>query len=226
MKKMLTLVTLIGLAFAPLAAEAANEQLAERLVSSLYKDPTTLTPNSRAKDPAKRDAYYRSIAVDYYADRYSEIELTDLVGFFSTPAGARLLKSQPKIEHEVLAVAFSEALDKGATLPAASQTAADDPRAKLAAQLMKSPYFENRIETVASQYEVVRGGFQAPAKKPSSESLEKISALYIDRYARRFGDRLLQEIVTFYGTKLGTKFSMGQVELPKKLEKAAEDFSG
>ena len=226
MKKLLSAIVLMGVLGTPVLAEASKEELAQELVLILYSDVTTLNPSARAMDPAKRDVYYRQVATDFYADRFNEVQLTDLVGFFRTSAGARLLKSQPRIEREVIVVVFSDALRTGATLPLASESRSEDQRMLLAAELMQSPYIADRITPVAFQYDIMRLSPENRPKKADPKSVERIRVVYTERYARRFGAKLLQSIVDFYSTKLGKRFSKGQIELPGKLLKAAERFDG
>jgi len=225
MKKLLTALLATTFAWAPGTADAANEELAGKLVDVLHTQES-LNPSARAQDPEKRDAYYRKVAVDFYADQFDETQLTDLLGFFQAPAGNRLIRTRGKVEQEVIVVVLSYAMGTdGVALPEAP-SAAGESRIGLASKLMKSPEFETRIRKVALQYDVVRSKFESRPKKAEPASIELVRNLYVDRYSKRFGERLLKNLVTFYSTKLGEKFSKAQVELPKQLEKSAEKFSG
>lgn len=228
MKKFLVAGLLIPVVLLCGEAFASDQSVARQLIDLTHASPREVAPMRRSLDPAKREAHFRKVAATFYAKKLSRQELDEILAFFRSAAGRRLLKTEDQIEAEVLIAAFSEIITPDPSASPAPAVPEGEPvvnqRAELALKLMKTPGFERRLEGWAEQYDRTRAQMGTPDVRTSKTSIEHIRQLFVDRYSKRFGKGLLSSLVEFYSSDLGVKYARVGEELERNLIKEAKRY--
>ena len=221
MKNFLAAILVIPFLLLPGEAPASNKDLARQLIELTTTKEETVAPPRPSLDPKEREAHFRSFAEGFYAKKLSEKQLVDILAFFRSSAGQRLVKTEDTIEVEVMMVAFSEVITPpagGSAAPASDPAEkVPDVREELALELMKARFFDHMIQGHAAQYDRIRGTTGASDARGGKSSADHIRQLFIDRYSKQFGKGFLVSLVEFFSSDLGVKYARLREELQEEL---------